>query len=102
MPRALSRLTLEITAVRVERVQAISETDARAEGVRSDADEIAAAAGLAHLRGSDAARALPSRLRSARDNFRDAWDAVNGRRAGCSWADNPWCWALAFRRVEAT
>lgn len=32
----------------------------------------------------------------------EAWDAVNGRRAGCSWADNPWCWALAFRRVEAT
>lgn len=102
MPRWASRLTLEILSVRVERVQDISEEDARAEGTRSDADEIAAAAGLAHLRGSDAARALPTRLRSARDNFRDAWDAINGRRAGCSWRDNPWCWALEFRRVEAT
>ena len=32
----------------------------------------------------------------------EAWDAVNGRRAGCSWAASPWVWVLEFRRVEAT
>lgn len=33
--------------------------------------------------------------------FAEAWDAVNGRRAGCSWASSPWVWVLEFRRVEA-
>ena len=32
----------------------------------------------------------------------EAWDAINGRRAGCSWAASPWVWVLEFRRVEGT
>lgn len=33
--------------------------------------------------------------------FAAVWDSINGKRPGCSWADNPWVWCLAFRRVEA-
>jgi hypothetical protein len=94
MPRWGSRLTLEVLSVRVERVQSITEEDARAEGCESDAD---AMRGLDHLRGSDAARALPSRLRSASDEFRDRWDTINRERA--PWASNPWVWVIEFRKV---
>ena len=83
MPRALSRITLEILSVRVERVQAISEDDARAEGVTLD-------------------DAIREKVPACRDVFRYRWDAINGRRAGCSWAASPWVWVLEFRRVEAT
>ncbi|MGA4275635.1 hypothetical protein ACI2VH_02630 [Ralstonia nicotianae] len=81
MPRALSRITLEITGVRVERLQEINEEDARAEGVgplRSD-----------------------GRMRNgtpAIDGYADLWESING--AG-SWAVNPWVWVVEFRRVAA-
>lgn len=83
MPRWASRITLEITDVRVERVQEISTSDCYAEG-------IAAPAGA--MLGSDVV---------ARDNARTAyrllWDSINTKRPGCAWADNPWVWALTFR-----
>lgn len=81
MPRWASRLTLEITSVRVERVRAITEGDARAEGVLM-LDNI-------------------HPIASARDVFAELWDSINGKRPGCSWADNPWCWCLQFRRIDA-
>lgn len=89
MPRAASRITLRVTSVRVERVQAISEADAKAEGCDSDAD-IAARLHRGAM--------LPSRLRMARDEFRDLWDRINAKRA--SWASNPWVWAVAFEVVR--
>ena len=94
MPRWASRLTLEVAAVRVERLNDISEADARAEGVQSDTEALSA---LSHLRGADAARAVPSRLRSARDSFRDLWDGINGKRA--PWASSPWVWVVEFKRA---
>jgi hypothetical protein len=95
MPRWASRLTLEVVSVRVERLQAISEEDARAEGCESDA---AALGRLSHLRGSDAARAVPwlSRLATARDAYRSLWESLHGLG---SWNANPWVWALGLRRV---
>jgi len=77
MPRAASRITLEITDVRVERLQAISEEDALAEGVpfvQNDPFE-----------------------RTARREFQDLWDSLNAKRA--PWASNPWVWCLTFKRV---
>lgn len=94
MPRKHSRLTLEVVKVRVERLQDISEADARAEGVQPDTEALSA---LSHLRGADAARAVPSRLRSSRDSFRDLWDGINGKRA--PWASSPWVWVVEFRRA---
>lgn len=98
MPRWASRILLEVLDVRVERVQAITEDDARAEGCESDVDVLGR---LTHLRGSDAARSLPSRLRSARDEFRAVWDRAYGKDPALAWAANPWVWRVAFRRVEA-
>lgn len=73
MPRKASRLTLEITAVRVERLQDISEADARAEGL--------ALAGAI----------LPGRAAGC---FSRLWDGINGKRA--PWSSNPWVWVIDF------
>ena len=81
MPRWASRLTLEVTSVRVERVQSISEDDARAEGALSAKDQW-------------------SNIETARDSFAHLWDSLNGERPGCSWRDDPWVWVVSFRRVS--
>ncbi len=78
MPRRASRLTLAVTAVRVERLQAITEEDARAEGVA--VDPAALASGATH-----------------RQAFADLWDSLNGKRA--PWASDPWVWRIEFRRA---
>ena len=95
MPRWASRLMLEVTAVRVERLQDISEADAAAEGVD----------GLVPGHGpvTDAeVRAEPGYMRSRfyRDGFAFAWHNINGKRPGCSWEDNPWVWVVSVRRLE--
>lgn len=73
MPRAASRITLEVTAVRVERLQDISEADALAEGVYTDP-------------------ACP-----AYDAYAQLWDEINGSD---SWEANPWVWVVEFKRLE--
>jgi hypothetical protein len=95
MPRWASRITLEITSVRVERLQDISEVDAIAEGVESlRAERIywkdysnPAGKGVESL---TAASALAS--------YRTLWEAINGTG---SWQDNPWVWVVEFMRIEA-
>jgi hypothetical protein len=74
MPRWASRITLEVTGVRVERLQTIGASDAQAEGV-------------------------DARLDLATQSFSWLWDSINGKRA--AWASNPWVWVVEFRRVEA-
>lgn len=83
MPRWASRITLEVTRVRLERVQSITEDDARAEGVELET------AGPVY-------RYADGRV-DARSVYADLWDTING--AG-SWASNPWCWVYDFKRVE--
>lgn len=78
MPRAASRITLEITGVRVERVQEISESDAKAEGV-----------GLSNI------------MSSYQRDFGMLWQQINGKRPGCAWSDNPFVWVVEFKRVAA-
>lgn len=93
MPRAASRITLEITDVRVERLQDISEADAKAEG-----------AGLyvpGHGFITEAElRADPgySNFLSPRLGFEAIWREINGDG---SWDANPWVWAVAFRVLDA-
>lgn len=85
MPRAACRLVLEITDVRVERLQSISEADARAEGVESE------------FAGADFAAAHGSLCGSQhRYGFASLWESING--AG-SWTTNPWVWAVTFKVV---
>lgn len=74
MPRQASRLTLEITGVRVERLTTISVSDAIAEGYDGSVDDPI-----------DPSVKWYSRL----------WESING--AG-SWAANPWVWVIEFRR----
>ncbi len=81
MPRAVSRITLQITDVRVERLQSISEADAREEGCGFLLPEYPQWDGDPNL---------------YRKLFRVLWESING--AG-SWPANPWVWCVSFRRV---
>jgi hypothetical protein len=85
MPRWASRILLEIVSVRVERLQAIGEADARAEGVTTE-DR--------HTIGYCAGEFLPPSIRA----YRDLWESING--AG-SWDANPWVWVIEFKRVTS-
>jgi hypothetical protein len=87
MPRWASRITLEITGVRAERLQSISESDARAEGV-TIADH--------HMRGYSAGAFRPPSIRA----FHDLWDSLNTAR-GYGWDVNPWVWVVEFKRLGA-
>jgi hypothetical protein len=80
MPRWASRLALEITTVRVERIQDISLDDMRAEGVRPDQE--------ASLLWRE----------TLRENFISLWDSINAKR-GYGWASNPWVWVIGYRRI---
>lgn len=91
MPRWASRITLEITNVRVERVQDISTADAWAEGIRPE--DVAEHAG-------DGTADLCDPETAVIDDFRMLWDSLNAPR-GFSWIANPWVWVLEFRRVDA-
>jgi hypothetical protein len=88
MPRWASRITLEITGVRVERLQDISEADAIAEGV-----ERGAADGFWKLYGRETNGDMD---RSPRVAYRSLWESING--AG-SWDANPFVWVVEFKRV---
>lgn len=75
MPRWASRITLEITGVRVERLQDISTRDCWAEGIAAspDVDPV--------------------------HEYRELWELINGRG---SWESNSWVWIVEFRRVQPT
>ena len=84
MPRNASRITLEIVSVRVERLQAISPEDARAEGCGTE--EIPWKAGPELHENPWVA------------TYARLWESING--AG-SWDANPWVWVVEFKRVES-
>ena len=86
MPMAASRLTNRLTAVRVERLQDISEADARTEGAppsHPSIDHISAEIGYADT--------------FARSWYAQLWDQINGPG---SWAANPWVWGLSFEVIR--
>lgn len=86
MPRAASRIVLDITSVRVERLQAITDADIAAEGVSAEA---------LHGLGVD----YNVDNTTPRDMWAIGWDAINGKRA--TWANDPWVWAIGFARVAS-
>lgn len=90
MPRWASRITLELTAVRVERVQDISEDDAKAEGVIEQFRAVV----LRPDGGPD--YHIPN---SYRGGFANLWDSLNAKR-GFGWDKNPWVWVLTFNRIK--
>ena len=84
MFRWASRITLEITDVRVQRLQEIAPADAKCEGdhERSGMPEFYSRGELCHV-----------------DWFHYLWDSINAKR-GFGWAVNPWVWAITFRRIR--
>ena len=94
MPRWASRITLEITEVRVERLQEISDEDAIAEGIERHTDsgnnifwfEVAS-----DYHGS-------TQSVTAIEAFGKLWDSLNAKR-GYSWESNPWVWVINFKEM---
>ena len=94
MRREHSRMTLAIQAIGIQRLHEITDLDVMCEGAcpayaRSETPEgrprlVSEFTGVLH----DDPRAL----------FSEGWDALNGRREGCCWKDNPWVWRIEFRR----
>jgi hypothetical protein len=87
MPRWASRITLELTSVRVERLQDISEEDAWTEGVTRVRGDLFGVEGL-----------VPFEHHYPQDAFAALWHVVNPKHP---WNSNPWVWVLGFKRVEA-
>jgi len=90
MPRWASRITLEVTAERVERVQDIREADIRAEGFGDAYDD---------WREEVTQYAPPglSRIETIREFFAGQWDKIYGHGA---WDRNDWVWVVEFKVVE--
>ncbi|MBN9356181.1 MAG: hypothetical protein J0I15_07020 [Herbaspirillum huttiense] len=85
MPRWASRIMLEITGVRVERLQDISAADALAEGIDAEAARTTLSfVGMREICGPVA-------------EFSVLWESINGPG---SWDSNPWVWVVEFRRIE--
>jgi hypothetical protein len=80
MPKALSRITLEITGVRVERLQDITEDDAKAEGI-------------IRVEGTSEDEEAQTNV----DAYRVLWESINGPG---SWAKNNFVWVLTFKRIK--
>ncbi|WP_431144983.1 hypothetical protein [Pseudomonas alvandae] len=83
MPRWASRILLEITAVRVERLQDISRADIRAEGLQCPPE----------LASDDVSPNYRDWYPAA---WRELWESINGAD---SWTTNPWVWVVEFKRV---
>ena len=75
MPRWASRITLNITDVRVERLQDINFRDLQAEAV-----------------------GMQGELTKAMEEYMQIWDSLNAKR-GYPWSSNPWCWVIEFQKV---
>jgi hypothetical protein len=78
MPRWASRITLEITGIRVERLNNISKSDAIAEGCQC--------------------AGVPASLSDV-GAFAKLWESINGEG---SWKANPWVWVIQFQKVDQT
>lgn len=98
MPRWASRITLEVTELRVQRLNEISEEDARAEGMDWASPLILPGERVNEDDREDPREVGYSSGSFALQNFRKLWDHSNGSKA--PWANNPWVWAITFRRVQ--
>jgi len=80
MPHEASRITLEITDIRVQRLQEITEKDAIAEGIPAFAPN-----------------GIIRNYKIPQMQYEVLWDKINGKKY--SWSDNPFVWVISFKRV---
>jgi hypothetical protein len=101
MPKSMARTWLEITNVRVERVQDISEEDSIAEGVspqivtEQDIQDTINGTSEPHIK--ELARILGPGQFTAKFKYQELWDSIN--KAKHPWAQNPFVWVLEFRKI---
>lgn len=88
MPRHLSRITLEIVSVRVERLQEITNEDAELEGFTGHYSP--AYVSMGEIVGPDGQEPI--------EEFRELWGNLNGKTF--PWESNPWVWRVEFKRIE--
>ena len=93
MPRWASRITLEVTGLRVERLQEITEADAIAEGVSQKNPDFDTEHTFEERIGL-----LINGYYSAKNAYAELWETINGKG---SWTLNPWVFVVSFRRVES-
>ncbi|CAM6822944.1 MULTISPECIES: hypothetical protein [Escherichia] len=79
MPRWASRILLEITDVRVERLHDMSEADAKAEGATPATYKITPPEAVYRV------------------GFGDIWRSIYGQD---NWLSNPWVWVIEFKRIQ--
>lgn len=102
MPRWASRITLEVTDVRVERLRSISADDVRAEGVELPVSASGCPEGMAAPLIRIPNPYKPPAKWTEDDfwmcEFSCLWDSINGKKF--QWASNPWVWVIGFKRIE--
>lgn len=91
MPRFACRLVLEVTGVRVERLNDISDSDCWAEGIE-ECDGALDEVEICHL-----AKAMGRTFEDPQPSYAALWEQINGPG---SWHANPWVWVVEFRRIE--
>lgn len=82
MPKWAARIWLEVTDVRVQRLQDISIQDVVSEGISPCTDSL-------------------NWTETTINHFKTLWDSINAKR-GYGWEVNPWVWCISFKRVEAS
>lgn len=99
MPKACSRIWLEVTDIKIERLQDISEQDAIAEGVESWIDERLKSKPIRYrvYEPNSDPEALYSS--AAYDSFQTLWESINGIE---SWNLNSWVWVVSFKVLSKT
>jgi len=91
---------LEITDIRVERLQDITEQDAITEGIAHNwiGQDCPPEYEDEYMNYGGDEDDFP--CFSARESFQTLWQSINSERPGCSWQDNPFVWVVGFKRIE--
>ena len=94
MPKEIARIWLEVTNVRVERLQEITEEDARREGFEPIPCDCSNRGAFGCTDCMNTGVTEPAML-----EFIDTWDSIYSKR-GYGWDTNPWVWVIEFKAVE--
>lgn len=99
MPKVASRITLEITNVRVEGIQNISDSDAISEGIREVTKDSDLKKYCIYDKCDYSSVAWSEMPRSAKEAFSKLWNSIN-EKSGYGWNNNPWVWVIEFKIVK--